>query len=175
MTTIAKQPYGDLPTGIPRGNPSPAGGGYGSSLGFSLTKPRYIPFETTESAANNAIAQGLQEGDQRYQMKKTDRQGFSRSAGSQFMAAQAGQQEIQKGADAAAGIRSEDQLANSKMRADYQQMQDQLAESSRMADWSRQQSKWSVDFANRQSLVDMLKAALTNPAGLQYLQQMQQQ
>lgn len=123
-------------------------------------QPRYIDINTTEDAAGNVLAQGIQQGDQRYQMKQFDRAGFSRGRSNQFMASQAGQQAIGQAASQAAQIRAEDQKTNAQMRADYENMREQEAMAMAMAGHSRNQANWSVNFARQQAAVDLLRRAL---------------
>jgi len=89
-----------------------------------LSKPRTIADSTTESAANNAIAQGYQKGDARGAMNQSDRAGFSRGAMDKMRAGQAQAAGIAEGASAAAGIRGEDQAFNENQKANYEQMVD---------------------------------------------------
>ena len=89
-----------------------------------LSKPRTIADSTTESAANNAIAQGYQKGNARGFMNQSDRAGFSRSAMDRMKASQAEAAGIAEGASNAAGIRGEDQAFNEQQQAAYEQMVD---------------------------------------------------
>lgn len=149
----SSQPAPDryVPPAAPRpstGRPS-AGVSYGGQS--TVRPPQYIDINTTEDAVNNVLAQGVQQGDHRYQMKQLDRAGFSRGKGQQYAAAQEGQQVMGQAAGQAAEIRSQDQMANAKMRADYEKMREQEAQASAMAAHSRGQSNWALQFAKRQA------------------------
>lgn len=90
-----------------------------------LSRPRYVADSTTESAANNAIAQGYQKGNARASMQSMDRAGFSRGAMEKMRAGQAEAAGIAEGASQAAGIRADDQATNDDLRAQFEQMRDQ--------------------------------------------------
>jgi hypothetical protein len=89
-----------------------------------LSKPRTIADSTTESASNNVIAQGYQKGNARGAMNSNDRAGFSRGAMDRMRAGQAEAAGIAEGANAAAGIRGEDQAFNENQQSTYEQMVD---------------------------------------------------
>lgn len=140
--------------------PQRPGGSVSYTGQSTVQKPQYIDINTTEDQVNNTIATGLQNGDQRYQMKKLDRSGFSRGRGQQYMAAQEGQQSIGQAAGEAAALRSQDQATNAKMRSDYQTATEQEAMASAMAAHARSQSDWSVKFSKQQSAIDLLMQSL---------------
>lgn len=136
-------------------SPNPAVGG--------SPPPQYIDIDTTEDAVNNVIAEGVQHGDQRYQVKQMDRAGVSRGRGQEYMAAQEGQRAMGKAAGQAAQIRMEDQKQNAQMRADYERMKAQEQMSAGMAAHAMGEADWSVDFARQQAAMDMLREALMGP------------
>lgn len=126
--------------------------------------PQYIDVNTTEDAVNNVIAQGVQQSDQRYQVKQLDRAGMSRGRGQDYMAAQAGQQAAGQAATQAAELRAGDDNTNAQMRADFENMQAQEAQARRMAAHAKSQAGWSVNFAKQQAAMDLLKQALLGGA-----------
>ena len=90
----------------PRQAPLPAGQAGSGYVGQSTVRPpQFINDSTTESAANNMMAQGWQAADQRYNMKKTDRAGISRGKGQQFIAGQEGAQAMSTAAAQTAEMR----------------------------------------------------------------------
>lgn len=149
------------PSPVQASQPATRGPVYGGQS--TVRSPQYIDIDTTEDAVNNVLAQGIQQGDQRFQMKQLDRSGFSRGKGQQYAAAQEGQQALGQAASQAASIRAQDQMANAKMRADYEKMREQEAQASAMSAHSRSQSNWAVQFARRQAAASMLMAALSRP------------
>lgn len=146
----------------PQSAPPPISGPYGNK-----PKPPSIGIDTTEDAVNNVMAQGFQQADQRYQMKQTDRAGVSRGAGQQFIAGQESAQAMNKAADAAAGIRMQDQQANAKMKADYERSNAQTAQAAQMAQHAKDQADWSQSFA-KQSAAAQLQMAMQQ-AQLQFM------
>lgn len=148
------------PTPFPK--PGPTTGGAGSIGGQStMQKPQYIDINTTEDAVNNVLAKGYQEGDQRYQLKQTDKAGLSRGKGNQYMAQQEGVQAMTKAASEAAGVRAEDDKNNAKMRADYEKMRELEAMNYAMSQHSMNQSNWSQQFAQQQNMLDLFKALMS--------------
>ena len=113
----------------------------------TVKPPQYIPDSTTEDAAGNVMAAGYQQADPRYQTKKLTKAGVSNGAGQQFMAGQEGVNAMSKAAGQAADIRSQDQMANSKMRSDYEQLREFEALQKSMLQHQMSQSSWSRKFA----------------------------
>lgn len=130
-----------------------SGGGQGQDGGYTgqstIKPPKYIDDGTTEDAANNAMAQGYQQADPRYQMKQLARAGMSSGAGQQFIAGQEGVQAMSQAAGQAADIRTQDQMANDKMRSDYENMREQEALQKSMLQHQMAQSDWSRKFAEQ--------------------------
>lgn len=135
----------------------------GNTIGGQSTmqKPQYIDINTTEDAVNNVMAKGYQEGDQRYQLKQTDKAGFSRGKGNQYMAQQEGVQAMTKAAAEAAGVRAEDDKTNAKMRSDYQKMRELEALNYSMAQHSMNQSNWAQQFAAQQNMLNIFKSLMS--------------
>ena len=129
------------------GSSSSQGNGYTGQS--TISEPRYLADSTTEDAANNLMAQGYQQADPRYQMKKLAKAGVSSGAGQQFIAGQEGAQAMSQAAGQAADIRSQDQMANDKMRSDYEQMREQEALQKAMLQHKMSQSDWSRKFAEQ--------------------------
>lgn len=128
--------------------------------------PQYIDINTTEDAVNNVLAQGIQQGDQRYQTKTLDRAGLSRGKGQDYMAAQEGRQAAGAAATQASEIRAGDDQTNAQMRADFQKMQAQEGMARGMLGHAQNQAAWSVNFAKQQAAMDQLKSALMRPLTL---------
>lgn len=129
----------------PQSGGSQGGGGY---TGQSTIKPpKYIADATTEDAAGNVMAAGYQQADPRYQTKKITKAGISNGAGQQFIAGQEGVQAMSQAAGQAADIRSQDQMANDKMRSDYEQMRETEALQKSILQHQMAQSDWSRRFA----------------------------
>lgn len=157
----------------PKGSPSPpAAQPPAAPQGYSgqstVQKPRYIGIEQTEGAVNNVLAQGYQQADPRYQVKQLDRAGFSRGKGQQFVAAQAGAQAQAEAAGKAADIRTQDEKANSAMRADYEKARELQAQNIAMVQHAMSQADWARGFAQRQNaqqlMLSLLNQSMT-PAG----------
>jgi hypothetical protein len=134
----------------------PGGGGYSGQS--SIRPPQYIDINTTEDSVNNIIAKGMQQGDQRYQMKQMDKAGFSRGKNQQFIAGQESAQAIAKGASQAAEVRSADQLANSQMRSDYEKSREMEAQNLAMVQHSMGQSQWAQQFAQQSAAAQLQMA-----------------
>jgi len=115
----------------------------------TIKSPSFISDAATESAAGNAIAQGHANANQRYQTKQLAKQGVSAGRGQQFMAAQAGVQEMGKAAQQAADIRSQDQAANSKMRSDQEALREKEAQALSMVQHNIGQADWARQFAQQ--------------------------
>ena len=113
----------------------------------TIDAPKYISESTTESAANNALAQGYAQADQRYQTKKTAKAGISQGAGQAYMGAQEGAQAMNKAAQQAADIRSQDQMVNAKMESDYEKLREQEAQHISMLQHGMNQSDWQRRFS----------------------------
>jgi hypothetical protein len=126
----------------------------------SIQKPRYISDDATEGAVNNVLAQGIAQGDQRFQAKQVDKQGFSRGRGQAFMAAQSGQQAISQAASQAAGLRAEDQMRNANMQSDYENQRERQGMATAMNTWERSQADWSVASARRQAQAQLFLNSL---------------
>ena len=147
---------GANPPNKPVASAQPATPGYSGQS--SIRPPRYISDRATESAAGNVMAQGYANADQRYQTKKLARNGISAGAGQQFVAAQEGVQEMCNAAQQAADIRSKDQLANDKMRSDYEQMREKEAQNLAMVQHQVAQSDWGKQFAEQSAAAQMQMA-----------------
>lgn len=93
----------------------------------TIKPPQYLDIEDTEASVNNTLARGQQAGDQRYQVKQMDRAGMSRGKGQQSAAQIQSAKEMASAANQAAETRSQDQLTNEKMRADYEKAREQEA------------------------------------------------
>lgn len=124
----------------------------------TIKKPQYIDINTTEDAVNNVMAQGYQQADQRYQTKQLDRAGLSRGKGQQFISGQEGAQAMSKAAEGAAQIRTEDQLANSKMRSDYEKARELEAQNLAMVQHARSQADWSRNFGHMSAAAQLRMA-----------------
>lgn len=182
MTSFAQQPgstkrYGgqgvprpqakNLPTPGLRPAPAtptqlPSGGGLS---GTATSRPVLnIDDSTTEAAAQNRLALGQANGDLRYQTKNLSRPGMSSGKGQEYQGALKSAQAISEAAGEAADIRSQDQMANAKMRSDQQKMQEQEAMSQAMVQHVMSQSDWGRDFAqqsaNAQNQMAYLQAML---------------
>jgi hypothetical protein len=154
-STQIKAP-GASPSPKPVAKPQPVTGGYSGQS--SIQQPRYISDATTESAAGNTMAQGYANADQRYQTKQLARNGVSAGAGQQFVAAQSGVQEMGKAAQQAADIRSQDQLANDKMRSDYEQMREKEALNLSKVQHQLSQADWAKQFAEQSAAAQLQMA-----------------
>jgi len=87
-----------------------------SSTPFRIRPPQLLADSATESAANNALAQGYQKG---YVRPATQtKAGFSVTAKDRMRAAQQASAGVNEGAQNAANIRAEDQQFNSQQRFD---------------------------------------------------------
>jgi hypothetical protein len=94
-----------------------------SNTSFRIKPPQLIADSATESAANNALAQGYQKG---YVRPATQaKAGFSANAKDRMRAAQQQSAGIAEGAQAAAGIRAEDQQFNSQQRWENEMLKEQ--------------------------------------------------
>lgn len=94
-----------------------------SNTGFRVRPPQLIADSATESAANNALAQGYQKGYARPAMQA--KAGFSTNAKDRMRASQQEAAGIAEGASAAAGIRAEDQQFNSQQTWDNEMLKEQ--------------------------------------------------
>jgi len=153
--TMAPQPGGGT---YSPGFPSQGGSKPPYSGQSTIKKPQYIDINTTEDAVNNVMAQGFQHADQRYQTKQLDRAGLSRGRGQQFIAGQEGAQAMSKAAEGAAQIRTEDQLANSKMRSDYEKARELEAQNLAMVQHARGQADWSRNFGHMSAAAQLRMA-----------------
>ena len=124
----------------------------------TIKAPRYIQDGTTQDSINNTLAQGQSNADQRFQVKKLDRAGFSRGQGQNFMAAQEGVQQMHKAAGAAADVEASDQQTNSQMRSDYERAREMETQNNAMIQHNVAQSDWARNFA-QQSLNAQLQMA----------------
>lgn len=153
------------PSGLTKEKPKttprqPAGQQGNAYSGQSTIKPpQYIDYNTTEAAAQNALALGMQQGDHRYQTKSLSRPGFSQGKGQEFQGALNASENMNKAAAQAADIRSQDQLANSRMKSDYEKATEQEAQSQAMFQHALSQSNWAKNFAeqSKQAQLDMAK------------------
>ena len=125
----------------------------------SIKPPQYIADSTTEDSANNIMAKGWQEADQRYQVKKLDRAGVSRGKGQQFIAGLEGVQAMSAAATSAADVRAKDANTNSMLRSDYEKSRELEAQNTAMVQHSISQSDWSRDFARRSAQQQLQMAA----------------
>jgi ABC-type uncharacterized transport system involved in gliding motility auxiliary subunit len=138
-------------------SPKPATQGFRSTI----RQPDYIDQNQTEDAVNNVMAKGHQQADQRYQMKQLDKAGISRGKGQRFIGGQEAVQAYGQAANQAAEMRSQDQLANSKMRSDYERATELEAQNYSMVQHQLSQADWSRHFA-RQSAAAQLQIAMQN-------------
>lgn len=130
----------------PQGSPDSGSGYTGQS---TIRPPNYIADSVTEDAAQNVLAQGYAAGDHRYQTKNLARPGFSQGKGQEFAGARKAAEEMNKAAGQAADIRSQDQLANSRMQSDYQKASELEAQQNAMLQHTLGQSDWARDFAKK--------------------------
>ena len=107
------------------------------------------------------LAQGHANADRRYLVKQQARNGVSTGAGQNFIAAQGGTEAMSKAAQGAADIRSQDQMANDKMRSDYGRMMEQEAQNAAMVQHQIAQANWAKKFAE-QSAQSQLEMAYYN-------------
>lgn len=127
-----------------------SGGGTGGYTGQSTIRPpSYIADALTEDAAQNVLAQGYQAGDKRHQTKSLARPGFSQGKGQEFAGARKAVEAVNKAAGQAADIRSQDQLANSRMKSDYEKAREMEAQQQAMTQHALSQSDWARDFAQQ--------------------------
>lgn len=143
------------PKPVQQAQPSPQG------FRSTIRQPNYIDQNQTEDAVNNLMAKGHQQADQRYQMKQLDKAGISRGKGQRFIGGQESVQAYGQAANQAAEIRSQDQLANSKMRSDYERATELEAQNYSMVQHQLSQADWSRQFA-RQSAAAQLQVAMQN-------------
>ena len=134
----------------------------------TIRQPNYIDINDTEDAVNNTMAQGHRQADQRFQMKQLDRAGLSRGKGQQFISAQESTQAVGQAANQAAELRSQDQMANSKMRSDYERARELEAQNYAMVQHQLSQADWSRQFG-RESAAAQLQIAMMN-ARMQLMQ-----
>lgn len=151
---------GGLPAQQPvlKAQPTPAPAKAGYSGQSTIKQPNYIGIDTTEDAANNIMAKGWQQADGRYQMKKLDRAGLSRSKGQQFIAGQEGVQAMGQAANDTAELRSKDQATNSQMRSDYEKAREMEAQNQAMVQHQLSQSDWSRQFAKQSAAAQIQMA-----------------
>ena len=142
-----------------------SGGGYTGQS--TIKSPNYIPIDTTEQAAQNVMALGQQQADPRYHMKQQDRAGTSRGGGSQYIAGQRGAEAMNQAAGQAADMRSQDMLANDKMRSDYEKAREMEAQSIAMSQHTMGQSDWQRKFAQQSAEAQTQMTYLQSLLGLQ--------
>lgn len=134
----------------------------------SVKPPKYIDYNTTEDAAQNVLAQGQANSDLRYLTKSLNRPGFSQGKGQEYRGAVKSAETMNQSAGQAADIRSQDQLANSRMKSAFDKATEQEAQSYAMsqhgvnqADWAREFAKTSFDATNQMAyLQSMLQLQL---------------
>lgn len=126
----------------------------------ALQRPQYISDEATENSVNNTIAEGVKNADQRYQLKQTDRAGFSRGSGAKYFASQHGAAEMGKAAAEAAQTRSQDQMQNAQMRSDYEQAREKEAQSIAMTQHAFNQANWAQQFAQQQAATQLMMSLM---------------
>ena len=134
----------------------------------SVKPPKYIDYNTTEGAAQNVLAQGQTNSDLRYLTKSLNRPGFSQGKGQEYRGAVKSAEAMNQSAGQAADIRSQDQLANSRMKSAFDKATEQEAQSYAMsqhgvnqADWAREFAKTSFDATNQMAyLQSMLQLQL---------------
>lgn len=151
---IREPPKTKTPSGLTKEKPK-AGGSAGGQQGnaysgqSTIQQPQYIDYNTTEAAAQNALALGMQQGDHRYQTKSLARPGFSQGKGQEFRGSLNAAENMNKAAAQAADIRGQDQLANNRMRSDYEKAREQEAQSQAMVQHALSQSDWARGFAKQ--------------------------
>ena len=118
-----------------------------------LSPPRKISDAATESAANNAIAQGYRSGYQRPAMNA--RAGFSVNANDQMRSQQALAAGVGQGAQQAAGIRAEDQAFNNQQDAQWQAMVGARLNSNYELQSGMQGANWAKQFARQSNALNM--------------------
>ena len=141
--------------------------GSGYSGQSTIRPPKYIDDGTTEDAAQNALALGIQNSDNRYQTKSLSRPGFSQGKGQEFLGARQATQEMNKAAGQAADIRAQDQLANSRMRSDYQKGSEMEAQQQAMLQHAIGQSGWARNFAETSADAQTQMAYIQAMLGIQ--------
>jgi hypothetical protein len=146
QTQISSVKAAPTTSGGTTGSTASTGGYTGQS---TIRPPSYIADALTEDAAQNVLAQGYQAGDKRYQTKSLARPGFSQGKGQEFAGARKAVEAVNKAAGQAADIRSQDQLANSRMRADYEKAREMEAQQQAMTQHALSQSNWARDFAQQ--------------------------
>jgi hypothetical protein len=154
--TVASQHPVQTVQPAPTASQAPSQQGYSGRS--SIRPPQYIDINTTEDAVNNVIAKGFQQGDQRFQMKKMDKAGFSRGRQQQFVAGQESAQAMGQAANQAAELRSADDLANSQMRSDYEKAREMEAQNLAMTQHAMGQSQWAQQFAQQSAAAQMQMA-----------------
>jgi hypothetical protein len=113
----------------------------------TVRPPKYIDYNTTEDAAQNALAQGQAGSDLRYLTKSLNRPGFSQGKGQEYLGSVKSAEQMNKSAGAAADIRSQDQLANNRMKSAYEKATEQEAQNYAMAQHGYNQADWAKAFA----------------------------
>lgn len=152
---IREPPKTKTPSGLtkekPKTTPRQPTGQQGNAYSGQSTiqQPQYIDYNTTEAAAQNALALGMQQGDHRYQTKSLARPGFSQGKGQEFRGSLNAAENMNKAAAQAADIRGQDQLANNRMRSDYEKAREQEAQSQAMVQHALSQSDWARGFAKQ--------------------------
>ena len=162
-TQPSKAPPKTGTTNPPKSN-QPGSGYSGQS---TIRPPKYIDDGTTEDAAQNVLALGIQNSDNRYQTKSLSRPGSSQGKGQEFLGAKQATQEMNKAAGQAADIRSQDQLANSRMRSDYQKGSEMEAQQQAMLQHAIGQSDWARNFAKTSADAQTQMAYIQAMLGIQ--------
>lgn len=121
-----------------------------------LSPPRKISDFATESAANNASAAGYRAGYVR--PAATTKPGFSVNANDKMRAAQSQASGVAGGAEAAAGIRAQDQAFNSEQDANYQAMIGARLNSNYELQSGMNSANWQKQFARQSNLLGMNSA-----------------
>lgn len=115
----------------------------------SVKAPKYIDYNTTEDAAQNTLAQGHANSDLRYLTKSLNRPGFSQGKGQEYRGAVKSAETANQAAGQAADIRSQDQLANSRMKSAFDKATEQEAQSFAMSQHGINQADWAREFAGK--------------------------
>ena len=150
--------------------PPPSTGNYTGQSSWQA--PNYISADSTQSAVNNRMGQGVMMGDQRLFQKQFARNGLGASKGTNYFSQIGQQQALGQARADSAGIAAQDQLSNANARLDFQYGQEREAQALAMvqhslsqADWARgfagQQAQATVNSAQQRALLDQLRRFLS--------------
>lgn len=135
-----------------------------------LIKPRGIADSETMAASNNAFASALQKstGREMYrgQNAYADRAGFSRSKMQQMMAGNQEAAGMAQGARDASSIQADDQMFNSNLDFQYQQMVQNRLLANQADALSRRNLSWQQGFNQRQNRARRYMNNASNQQGI---------